>query len=326
MTTENMNTEQPQPSSEPTPPRDAATIKNELLEVTNALIENTEWWRREELNTKRQTLYAELDALKSGAAPAKRAAGAEQPRDGEGEPEQQQPAGHGYELTVDETITGTDREEATEYAADVGLLGRDAGLSQDVTQGLFDLVADLQLTDTSGVNGCNSDETLAMLSNRYGVEAAKRLIADCQAAVKKLGPGIRQYLDQPMDAMGARLGNMPSVVIALAHLHRGDLNLTPAQAQAEITKLRQSKGYVGGDRATVDRVRVLSRIAARGQSRELKGPNQVVPSAKSQTQSATKQELTRLQADPAYIRRDHPGHKAVVARVKELYAQLYPEA
>lgn len=76
------------------------------------------------------------------------------------------PAGKGYELQIDETITGTDREEAAEYAADLGQLGKDAGLSQDVTQGLFDLVANLQLTDTSGVNGCNSDETIAMLSNR----------------------------------------------------------------------------------------------------------------------------------------------------------------
>src|SRR5262249_57214467 len=302
---------------EPTP-RDVNAVKAELLEVTTALVDGTDWTKREELNQRRQALYSELDKL--GKQPVLYTDTGEREQAPE-EPQDRQ-SGQGYELEIEETITGTHREEATEYAADLGLLGREAGLSQDTTQSLFDLVADLELTDTSGVNGCNPDETMTVLSNRYGAEAAKQLVADCQSAVKRLGPAIRDYLDQPLDAMGARLGNAPSVIIALAHLHRGDLNLTPAQAQSEVTKLRQSKGYTAGDRAIVDRVRVLSRIAARGQTNELKGPNQFVPSAKTQGRKQIESKLAELRRSQAYFDKSRPEHREVVAQVQALYSQL----
>ena len=326
---ENQNTQNSAPAPEagapqqPTAARTSEQIKDDLLKNASELEDNTEWWKRDAVLQKRQTLYAELDALSKAKKPTAPKPDTKPEPDSE-EPQDQQasPTGQGYELEIDETITGTNREEAAEYAADLGLLGRDAGLSQDVTQSLFDLVADLELTDTSGTNGCNPDETMTVLSNRYGADAAKQLVADCQSAVKKLGPAIRDYLDMPLDAMGARLGNAPSVIIALAHLHRGDLSLTPAQAQAEVKKLRQSKGYTAGDRAIVDRVRVLSRIAARGQTNELKGPNQFVPSAKTQGRKQIESKLAELRRSPAYFDKSRPEHREVVAQVQALYSQL----
>jgi hypothetical protein len=47
----------------------------------------------------------------------------------------------------------------------------------------------------------------------------------------------------------------------------------------------------------VDRVRVLSRIATRGQSCELKGPNQVIPSAKTQGRQKLEAEAKEIRLD-----------------------------
>jgi hypothetical protein len=325
---ENQNTQNSVPAPEagapqqPSAARTSEQIKDELLKNASELEDNTEWWKRDAILQKRQALYAELDTLSKPKQKAPQAANEPEDTDELLTDQQASPEGQGYELTVDDTITGTNRDEAAAFAGDVGQLGRDAGLSHDTTQSLFDLVADLELTDTSGVNGSNPDETMTVLSNRYGAAAAKQLVADCQSAVKRLGPAIRQYLDQPLDAMGARLGNAPSVIVALAHLHRGDLNLTPAQAQSEVTKLRRSKGYTAGDRAIVDRVRVLSRIATRGQKNELKGPSHAVPNTKSQGRKQVENKIAELRRSPAYFDRSRPEHREVVAQVQALYSQL----
>lgn len=133
--------------------------------------------------------------------------------------------------------------------------------------------------------------------------------------MRRLGQDVASYLN----VTGA--GNDPGTLLALAEFHRGTTKLSKADAQKELTKIRASKEFQRGDRYVVDPARLVSAIAYRGESRELPMPAKQRPLAPS----ATKQELTRLQADPAYIRRGHPGHKAVVARVAELYAVLYPE-
>ena len=144
--------------------------------------------------------------------------------------------------------------------------------------------------------------------------------------MKRLSPAIRAYLDQPMDAMGARLGDMPAVIIAPAHLHRGDLNLSPAQAQAEIKKLRGDKAYVTGDRATVDRVRVLSRIASRGDRNEVPMRSHAVPNTKSQGRGKLEAEAEQIRLDKGYWDKAAPNHRALQARMAELMQQLSQEA
>ena len=67
---------------------------------------------------------------------------------------------------------------------------------------------------------------------------------------------------------------------------------------------------------------MLSRIAARGQGRELKGPNQVVLSAKSQGRKQIESKIADLRRSPAYFDRNRPEHREVVAQVQALYSQL----
>jgi hypothetical protein len=79
------------------------------------------------------------------------------------------------------------------------------------------------------------------------------------------------------------------------------------------------------ERGIVDRVRVLSRIAARGQSRELKGPNQVVPSAKSQGSQKLEPEAKQIRLDKGYWDKSAPSHRALQSRMADIMGQLHGE-
>jgi hypothetical protein len=96
------------------------------------------------------------------------------------------------------------------------------------------------------------------------------------------------------------------------------MRLSSADAQKEISKLRQGKQYMAGDPLIVDRVKLLHKVAARGQeSNELAMPRKGAappPSAQERIQA----QIKALRANPAYLERDSPSHKEVVAQVAEL--------
>ncbi len=315
-----MTTEHPNPNPEPTPdpqPRDQAAVKDELLKVTNELLDNTEWWRRDELIGKRQALYAELEKAPAKAddqPKAKDGDGGQQPKSDA----DQQPAGE-YEIKVPDTLVASDREEAAHFAADAAEIGREAGIDQPTMQVLYDFITDMQLTrGVEVLNLSNATECVTVLQNQYGPEA-DAIIRDAQAGARMLGPKGRMYLD------GTGLGNAPSVLVALAHFYRGDFKLSPESAQAELTKVRSSKAYQAGDRSAIDRGRLLGMLATRAGGELLPPKAQHgggVPFAKAQSVNA---ELTKLRMDPAYWDKSAPNHKVTVARVHELMRQLHGE-
>ena len=88
-----------------------------------------------------------------------------------------------------------------------------------------------------------------------------------------------------------------------------------------MTKLRASKEYMAGDHATVDRVALLHKLAARGQSNELAVPKRGAAPAPT-SQEKIQARIKDLRANPAYLDRDSPAHKEVVAQVAELYRKL----
>ncbi len=98
------------------------------------------------------------------------------------------------------------------------------------------------------------------------------------------------------------------------------MQLEPEAAAKELALHRATKEYAAGDRFKLDKVRLLTMIATRGQSEELPMPAKVKPVAPS----GAKAELDKLRMDPAYFDRYAPNHKVVVARVNELMGQLHP--
>jgi hypothetical protein len=85
--------------------------------------------------------------------------------------------------------------------------------------------------------------------------------------------------------------------------------------------VRQSKEYQAGDRATVNRMRLLSAIAARGQNAEAETPRRGAAPAHT-SRDRIEGQIKALRANPAYFDRDSPSHKEVVAQVTELYRKM----
>jgi hypothetical protein len=315
-------TPSPAPSPSSAPARDVAAVQADLLKLADQIEENREWWKREELLDKRGRLRQELDSLtpKKPLFDEKKLAAAEQ-QDAPAE-EQQTAEGEGYKLEVPTDLNQEQQEIAQGYAQDIGLIAAEAGIPMEQAQDLMAYAFDQDLSGVEGVDGSNPTETISVLTNRYGKEAVDRLVADANAAVRRLGPSVRAWLETP-DEVGRSLGNLPAVILTLAAHQRGDVRLSPADAQREITKLRQGKLYASGDPMTVDRVKLLSKVAARGQSTEMEMPATKKGAAPAPTsRERIEGQIKALRANPAYLDRESPSHAEVVAQVTDLYAQL----
>jgi hypothetical protein len=304
------------PNPEPAPARTSEQIKDALLANATALEENTEWWRRDELIGKRAALYAELEK----APPAKTDEQKPAVKDGDGGEEQKATADEQgeYEIRVPIRCRRRIERKPSTSRRDAAEIGREAGIDQPTMQTLYDFITDVQVTcGVPDLDLSNPTECVNVLHNQYGAEA-DAIIRDAKAGAKMLGAKGRMYLD----ATG--LGNAPSVLVALAHFYRGDFKLSPESAQAELTKLRSSKGYQAGERSPVDRGRLLGMLATRAGGDLLPPkPQRGGGSAKPQDTNA---ELTKLRMDPAYWDKSAPNHKATVARVHELMKELYGDA
>jgi hypothetical protein len=213
-------------------------------------------------------------------------------------------------------VSAEHRAEAEQFAADMGAIAADVGIPAEEAQTLYDYAVDLGLTSTQGLNLNNQEECLQSLHTQYGPNVSAAIVRDAQAAVRRLGQNVAAYLNV------TGLGNAPSVLLTLAEFHRGTTKLSKDAAMRELTKLRGSKEFQSGQRYAVDRGRLLSAIAHRGDRNELKAPNQVVPSARTQARSKIEARIKELRSHPAYFDRSHASHKEVVAQVSELYGQL----
>jgi hypothetical protein len=93
-----------------------------------------------------------------------------------------------------------------------------------------------------------------------------------------------------------------------------------------LKRLRASKEYQSGDRTAVNRMRLLSAIAARGQNAETASASKGTGAAKRASAPSQSQKLEarikELRTHVAYADGSHPSHKEVAARVTALYEQL----
>ena len=180
----------------PAPGRDVTTVQADLLEIAQALEDNTDWTKREQLMEKRGRLRHELEAIERAKKPLydeKKLAAAEKPKQGEQadptEPEfrafEPDPA---YQLEVPSDLNQEQTEIAQGYAEEVGVLAQAAGIPATEAQTLMEFAFDMDLRGPEGIDGSNPRESISVLSNRYGEEAAKRIVADAQSAVVGSAP------------------------------------------------------------------------------------------------------------------------------------------
>lgn len=247
----------------------------------------------------------------------------EAPRDDD---EQPAAAKDGYELDVPDEVP-TEHYDGTKQNIEMaGQLGKELGVPVEEIQGVVDYAVSLAVTDQSGTNLSDKDACLGTLMARYGNAEGAKIVEDAQRAVKRLGPKVAAFLDGP-----GQLGNSPAVLMALASYERGDLRMSPEKAQAELDKLTKGEDLRSayrnanhpGHKAAVDRANLLYAIAAKGDAKK-STTDKKAPPVKTTAKMAEDKldaEIALAIKEPGYRK----GDKAVLARVRELYARRYPD-
>ena len=216
-------------------------------------------------------------------------------------------------------------ERVEGFIADFAPIMRGLNIPVADVQDVVEFAVSLAVTDRSGVSLEDPDACITVLQNTYGRAETEKIIADAKAAAQKLGPKMLDWLDE------TSLGNDPSVLYALAAWKRGDLQMSPAKAKAELDKLTRDPksayrdANAVGHKSAVARANMLYRILAKADARAeaRKAAEPAKAPAKSGAKQAQEAELKSLLAHPAYRDRGHRESASVRARIEALYSTLY---
>ena len=239
------------------------------------------------------------------------------------------PPAEGETLPIHALLPQSLQPEAEQFAADIAAIATDRGLGRGMATAALNFVIDAAMTAGGIGDGSNPRETMNYLNTKYTAEGAKKVVADAQRAVAQLGPDVAAFLNQ-QDSLGRRLADNAAVVEMLAEFALGVFHLSPSQARAQLKTLQSMPEYKAGKPNVVARVRSLNAIIAQGKGGDHKGladaaaqrkAPKVTPTAKSKLEA----ELKQIRMDPGYYKRDADNHKALVARVNAIYAELQPE-
>ncbi|MEX2222664.1 MAG: hypothetical protein WEG40_12785 [Candidatus Rokuibacteriota bacterium] len=310
----------PDPRDAPAPSR-LAQIDRELSELD---------WKNAQTREAFAAVRAKHNALVDERA------GLDAPEEpGDGEPEAypeptkyEDLTGDPVPLALPDALTPSQQEVAKGYAEDIGFIAKDAGIPQAEAQVLFDVIADVNLTElTDGhANLANPQECMSLMNTRWGIEATKNIVAAAQDAVRRLPPRVRDYLDTP-NAFNERLSNSPAVIFALAAWATGESRRSPEQARAALKELRKDPKYLAGDKLTRDRANMMNRIASRAQAAHREVANKVNKPAALTGRELTERKIAEIRRDPNYYKNDNPMlHKQLVGQMSELMRQLHPES
>ncbi len=221
-------------------------------------------------------------------------------------------------LTVPPLLTATQIPIAEGYTQDMGEIAAEMNMPAEEAQTLLDFVIGGATETLEGLNTANTEEVITHLHNVYGETAAETIITGAQAGYKKLPPSVQAWLDQPNE-FGERLSNHPAVLSMLSLWNGGYSKLTPEAAARELAQHRATKEYQAGDRFKLDKVRLLTMIATRGQSEEMAMPAKAAPAAKS----AVQQRIEAIRKDPGYTSMDSRVRKPLVDEMSRLMAQIH---
>lgn len=343
MTTENLNPEsldapKPAPATPAGPP--AGYLSG--LDITDEMIEGANWRDKDRLIVARAQAR-ETKRLADEKAKAESDASSKRAKDvvdeivkkdketpEEEKPTATEPGKPAFELEVPDTLTPSQREAATGYAQDVALIATEHQIPQEEATVIYETAMDIAATIMpSGEEPdlANVEECMAVMNNRWGATEVKSLVADAAKAVERLSPDVKAWLNTPNE-LGEKIGNSPAAVYALAMYQRGYTRMSPEKAAAEVARLRGLPQYQKGERMFTDHVALLSKIASRGQSRELSMPAKAKPAIQSPSEigrAKLEGELKTLRLDAAYSDRYAANHKQVVARVQAIMSELHPE-
>ena len=231
--------------------------------------------------------------------------------------EQDAQPGPAVELAVPPMLTADQIPIAEGYTHDMSEIAAEMNMPVEEAQTLLDFVIGGATQEIEGLNTASREECETVLHSRYGANA-EAIILGAQEGFKKLPPGVQAWLDQP-NAFGERLGNNPSVLVMLSLWNGGYSKLSREAAARELAQHRATKEYLAGDRFKLDKVRLLTMIATRGQSEEMAIPAKVAPAAKS----SVEQEIAAIRKNPDYLSMDAKKRKPLVERMGALQGQLH---
>ena len=333
---------EPQPAAPPANYIPADLIPEQALEHLDRFLSSAD---RDKLEAAR---IAGRDAKRAAAAKAKEedAASSKRAKDAVDSlvkqdaivPESNKPAPGGppVALAVPPLLTASQLPQAEGYTQDMGEIAAEMGMPAEEAQTLLDFVIGGATQTLEGLNTENKAEVIAHMHSIYGATNADAIIAGAKAGFAKLPAGVQAWLDQTTDD-GQCLGNHPSVLVMLSLWNGGYSKLTPEAAARELAQHRATKEYLAGDRFKLEKVRLLTMIATRGQSDEMEMPSPRggtpapkgtkptherlgAPQANQQTVQA---EIAKIRADKNYTSMDSKLRKPLVERMAALQAQLH---
>jgi hypothetical protein len=164
-----------------------------------------------------------------------------------------------YELTTRDMPTVELSDTRAEWITQFSETAPAAGLSRETSQALLDTVVDASAHFNVTQDLTNAEQADTLLRAHVGDEAATTIIGKAQAFVRSK-PQLKNYLES------TGLGNDLGVLMTLALAADGVYALTPAKAQAELSKITsdQKNDYYSTDarkrKLAVLKVGVLSRI------------------------------------------------------------------
>jgi hypothetical protein len=330
MTTENLppeNLDAPKPSA---PPADYIPV--DLLPA-HAMERIEHLLSQEEKDVLDKARIAQRDAKRAAAAKAKEedAASSKRAKDVVDElvkkdaitPESERPASGGppVALSVPPLLTASQLPVAEGYTQDMGEIAAEMGMPAQEAQDLLNFVIGGATQTLEGLDTTNREECVTHLKSFYGETAAETIIMGAQAGFQKLPPGVQSWLNQTTDD-GQVLGNHPSVLVMLSLWNGGYSKLTPEAAARELAQHRATKEYLAGDRFKLEKVRLLTMIATRGQSEEMPMPAKAEPKRPAPT-SWVQVEIEKIRANEDYTSMDSKKRKPLVERMNQLMAQLH---
>jgi hypothetical protein len=233
-----------------------------------------------------------------------------------------------YNVTVNVPSKYID-EQRTEWVSGFEGAAAQSGIKQASAQTLVDAFTDVATAIPYSIEHehATPEDAAAEMEKMYGPEQAQTLIRDAQRFFKRLGAPMQKYIDE------TGLGNDPGVLTVLALGQSRLFNLSPEQAQAEITKITSGKEFFSDDPKTrllqVAKVQILGRIANR-ETATVKPPQPpVTPQGKAvaATEAArveARAEAARMMAekDGALMNAGHPQHQEAVQKWHALVARL----
>jgi hypothetical protein len=218
------------------------------------------------------------------------------------------------ELTVPMEVPTAHRQQVESYVEALGPLAKTAGVANETVQEIVNHAVSLAVTDQSGVDLNDTDACINVLIHQCGgLAEAREVHADAIRAYEKLPQSVKDWLIE------TRLGNSPAVVQAIAAYERGDFDLSPEQAQAELEKLTRDPKSPYRDashklhkQANARANRLYERIAKAEEKASRDEPKR--ESRKSATPTKTEQldrEIKLLLWNPAIKDKGHPKHASL---------------